>query len=557
MRTPEADSARAAPLLKAPRWLAATHLTLSPLAHASACTVCYCLCLFLIGLTGSFVPASLPALARQTGASISSLGALFSARSGGVLVACLSLPGPISGPRGHQWVAAAGLLQGLTLAAVPRASSAFLVVALFACNGFGVGAQLLGGNTLMQYAWVAWPARAPLFLSLMHALAGAGLLLSPILYTLLATPGAAYPFFGGSCLLAVGVAALAPPAPGPAAGPAPPAELGDLEQAGAREKASAGSARAGAMTPRDAAARDAVRAREAAHADERLPLAALDAAPAPGPAGLRPRPSTPGPPCGGAGARAAGEAARGVAGRGRRALVVTAAVCLALYQGAEASFGSWIFEFDVEELEASPRSAAAATSLFYSALSAGRLAALPLLPLPAVARRPVTLLLAAAALTALSLGPLFALGRLRASVWLAAAGAGVGMSVVYPTTLALPAKLAGAPVTAGESALITATGCGGAILLPLLVGVLFPTRAGPLSLPTLCLVAQLLLAAAAARLLPAQRRRQRLDDERQRRAAGAPAGPRPSLTLSSSSSESAESEGAPSPRTEPLLVVAP
>ncbi len=112
---------------------------------------------------------------------------------------------------------------------------------------------------------------------------------------------------------------------------------------------------------------------------------------------------------------------------------VLIAVFLMLYVGAESGFGGWIYTYAVRMHRIEPAQAALLTSLFWGALTAGRLASIPL----AARLQPRTLLLGAI------LGCLVCLGLLTSAdvstgaafVWIATAGTGLSMAAIFPSTM--------------------------------------------------------------------------------------------------------------------------
>jgi len=168
-------------------------------------------------------------------------------------------------------------------------------------------------------------------------------------------------------------------------------------------------------------------------------------------------------------------------------LVFLIALFLFLYVGAEVSFAGWIFTYTLELKLSSATAAALLTSLFWGALTLGRMLTIP------IATRFTTrsVLRFSLAGCLLSIGLILLAPRSFASVLIATAGLGLSMASIFPTTLSL----------AGETMRVTGRLTGwfvlgsstGSMLIPLIVGQLFRPF-GPQVLMLLMIVT--LLAAA-------------------------------------------------------------
>jgi len=170
---------------------------------------------------------------------------------------------------------------------------------------------------------------------------------------------------------------------------------------------------------------------------------------------------------------------------------------LLVYVGAENAMGGWMAEYYKLTTGASAPEAAVVVSLFWLALSAGRLAAAAAgtkLSPRAVLGLGIGVALAGALLLALSPG-------VRVATLAAIVVTGFGYSSIYPTGFAMAA--AAFPDAPGKAtSLVTVLGSAGGMLLPLLEGFVLagagPRAAGPFML-ALGLLMLLLFAAAAAR----------------------------------------------------------
>jgi len=114
-------------------------------------------------------------------------------------------------------------------------------------------------------------------------------------------------------------------------------------------------------------------------------------------------------------------------------LVVLMVVLFFLYVGIEGGFGGWIFTYATEEKIASETGASYMNSIFWGALTLGRLLSVSL------ARKiaPSRLLMGNFILAILFLGLILLFPLQPAMVWVVSAGLGLALSSVFPTLLAL------------------------------------------------------------------------------------------------------------------------
>ncbi len=160
---------------------------------------------------------------------------------------------------------------------------------------------------------------------------------------------------------------------------------------------------------------------------------------------------------------------------------------LLLYVGAEASYGGWVFTYGTRQGLAAEVGAAYLTSVFWGALTAGRLLAIPL----AMRFKPIVMLSASvggclASIAAVNLWPGSA-----TVLWIGTVGLGLSMAAVFPTAITLAGSLMNVSGQITGWFLVGASG--GAMVVPWLIGQLFE-RIGPRAV-TLTILADLVLLA--------------------------------------------------------------
>jgi FHS family Na+ dependent glucose MFS transporter 1 len=104
-----------------------------------------------------------------------------------------------------------------------------------------------------------------------------------------------------------------------------------------------------------------------------------------------------------------------------------------LYVGAEVSFGGWIFTYATERGLSDATNAAYLTSIFWGALTAGRLLSIPI----AMRVRPRTILLIDLLGSLASVGSILIWPNSPLVLWGGALGTGVFMASIFPTLLSL------------------------------------------------------------------------------------------------------------------------
>ena len=154
------------------------------------------------------------------------------------------------------------------------------------------------------------------------------------------------------------------------------------------------------------------------------------------------------------------------------AIILTAAIFLFFYVGAEISFGGWIYTYATELGIASITTAAYLTSLFWLAFTVGRLLSV-FLALRLQPERILTIALAG------SLAVLALLALLQGSapvLWIATAGLGFFFAPIWPTGFTLAGQ--SMRLTARASSFVLLGDSFGGMVLPFLVGFVI-AAAGP------------------------------------------------------------------------------
>lgn len=185
---------------------------------------------------------------------------------------------------------------------------------------------------------------------------------------------------------------------------------------------------------------------------------------------------------------------------GRRipsSIILTAALFLFFYVGAELAFGGWIYTYTVELDLAPSVQAAYLTSGFWLAFTVGRLLSVPL----AMRYTPRQLIAAALLGCVVFVGLVLVFADSAAVLWIAALGTGFCMAPVYPSGFTLAVQ--GLRLTARASGVILLGDSFGAMILPWLVGEVLGA-AGPRAMVYLVLGSLLFDLLAFAGLLRAR-----------------------------------------------------
>jgi FHS family Na+ dependent glucose MFS transporter 1 len=141
-------------------------------------TAAYFAAFFILGATIASLGPTLPYLAGNTGATIASLGLLFTLRSGGYLTGSLLGGRLYDQLPGHRLLGIAILTGGISLALVPQISSFAVIIAIMLLIGLAEATLDVGSNT--QLVWVHGARSGP-YLNGMFLFAGIGGMLSPLL----------------------------------------------------------------------------------------------------------------------------------------------------------------------------------------------------------------------------------------------------------------------------------------------------------------------------------------------------------------------------------------
>lgn len=188
------------------------------------------------------------------------------------------------------------------------------------------------------------------------------------------------------------------------------------------------------------------------------------------------------------------EAARRVTSSSSLRLFLLIIAFFLLYVGAEATFGGWIFTYAVAQGQTDKATAAYLTSVFWGALTLGRLIGIPV----ASRLEPHTLLVACLAGCVSSIAVILLLPGVNAVIWLGAFGAGLFMGPMFPTMLAYAERRM--TITGKMTGWFLVGSAVGGMSVPWLVGQLFESI-GPYVTIVIVFVDMALAAAAFAALL--------------------------------------------------------
>ncbi len=149
-----------------------------PSSHSRLLTAAYYASLVLLGLATAAEGPSLPTLAHHTSKALSRAGLLFVSDSLGYLIGSLAGGRLYDRVPGHRLMSVMLALMLVTVAALPLASSLWLLLVIGALLGLGKGAIDVGSNTLLQ--WVHGAAVGP-FMNGLHFSYGVGSFVAPLL----------------------------------------------------------------------------------------------------------------------------------------------------------------------------------------------------------------------------------------------------------------------------------------------------------------------------------------------------------------------------------------
>jgi FHS family Na+ dependent glucose MFS transporter 1 len=145
-------------------------------------------------------------------------------------------------------------------------------------------------------------------------------------------------------------------------------------------------------------------------------------------------------------------------------IIVSSALFLFFYVGAEVAFGGWVYTYGVTLNLAGPAEAAYITSAFWGAFTVGRLISIPM----ATRLAPKTTILTALLACLVLLAGAIWLPRSNALLWTLALGLGLFLAPIWPTGYTL----------AGQSVTFTARASGLILLGDSLGGMVLPAVSG-------------------------------------------------------------------------------
>jgi FHS family Na+ dependent glucose MFS transporter 1 len=155
-------------------------------------------------------------------------------------------------------------------------------------------------------------------------------------------------------------------------------------------------------------------------------------------------------------------------GRGNsKVLLWLIALLLALYVGAEVSYGGWIYTYIIKTQLGDENLGAYLTSVFWASLTAGRLIGVAI----AARVRPRTILLGDLIGCFVSLGVAFIWPSRVGAITIASVGIGLSMASIYPTALTFAERRM--KITGQVTGTLIVGGSAGGMVVPLIVGLLF------------------------------------------------------------------------------------
>lgn len=180
-------------------------------------------------------------------------------------------------------------------------------------------------------------------------------------------------------------------------------------------------------------------------------------------------------------------------------LITLIALVFGCYSGASLAFGGWVFTYALKMNLANEVNAAYLTSVFWGALTIGRLVAIPV----AIRFKPGSILRADFAGALLSLIPMLIWPRSMTAVLITSAGFGFSLASIYPTSMSFSGQLM---TLSGKITGLFAIGNSfGSMVIPWVIGQFFES-AGPQSMTVILVVDMIMalgvLAALARRTQP-------------------------------------------------------
>lgn len=183
----------------------------------------------------------------------------------------------------------------------------------------------------------------------------------------------------------------------------------------------------------------------------------------------------------------------------RPQLIVLIALVFGCYSGASLAFGGWIYTYALEMNLADETLAAYLTSVFWGALTLGRLVAIPL----AVRFKPSVILRADFFGAFVSLLAMVIWPHSLTAIVITSAGLGFALASIYPTTMSLSGEMM--TISGKITGLFSIGNSAGSMLIPWLIGQFFES-AGPQSMAVI-LVLDMLLALGVLAVLARETRR--------------------------------------------------
>lgn len=150
-----------------------------------------------------------------------------------------------------------------------------------------------------------------------------------------------------------------------------------------------------------------------------------------------------------------------------RRLVIYMMILFFLYVGVENGFGGWIFTYAVDTQIATEVAASYLTSIFWGALTVGRLLSIPL----AKKLSPSAILTGNFALSVFFLGLILIWPHNRMVIWVSAAGLGLAQSSAFPTLLTMAESRLN--LSGGVTGLFFLGSSLGSMIIPMVLGQIF------------------------------------------------------------------------------------
>ncbi len=182
----------------------------------------------------------------------------------------------------------------------------------------------------------------------------------------------------------------------------------------------------------------------------------------------------------------------GVESRAQNHLALLISLLFFLFVGAEMSYAGWIYTYALRQGVADAITAGYLTSLFWGALTLGRLLAIPL------ARKlpPARMLMLDIGGQMLAIGLLLVAGGRGPVVWIASFGFGISIASVFPTLMSLAERHM--PIHGRTTSWFLVAASVGVMIMPWSIGQLFE-RTGPQGLAWMLAIALFLAAVVFSR----------------------------------------------------------